>query len=257
MIRKMLAALAMVALAGCAADRDLDETPDPIGDFSFGHNIVVAPNALKGPVSRDAEAEEWVSALKTAIGDRFDRYEGDRLYHFGVSVQGYVLARPGVPIVASPKSILIFNIDVWDDALGEKLNTEKKQITVFESTTGQTFIGSGLTQSKEQQMANLSRNAAKLIQVYLEKQYRENDWFKHTDPDGAETGTDTAESGAEAAGGEASETAETAGEESPDGGADAGGNSAETTVDPLEAGETATETSQQDPAEGGEDATDA
>lgn len=198
MMLRFVALLGIVALSACANSNDLEKPPVPLGDFSLGHNIVVANNMVKGPVSREATQEEWTTSLKSAIAARFDRYDGDRLYHFGVSVQGYVLAQPGVPVVASPKSVLILHLDVWDDAKGVRLLEEPKQITVLESLSGETFLGSGLTQSKEIQMENLSRNAAKLIQNYLEKMHKEEGWFVPETPPAPETVAETAEVAAEA-----------------------------------------------------------
>lgn len=172
-----IALLALLATAACTNPNDLDKAPVPLGDFELGYAVVVAPNLTKGPVSRPATEEEWVAAMKKAIEERFRRYDGKRLYHIAISVEGYVLAVPGVPVVASPKSALILQATVWDDAAGEKLNDEPEQITVIESLSGETILGSGLTQSKEQQMRNLSRNAAKQIQNWMERQKHKADWF--------------------------------------------------------------------------------
>jgi len=181
---RMMKALALIAgllaLTACTNANDLSDPPVDLGDFNLSHRIVVAPNLTKGPLSREASVEEWQAAMIKAIGERFDRYEGDRLYHFGVSVEGYVLAQPGIPIVANPKSIVIFNLTVWDDAAGKKLNEEVEQITVFESLSGETLLSSGLTQTREQQIENLSRNAAKMIQNYLVRMQREKGWFGGT-----------------------------------------------------------------------------
>ena len=192
---RILAGLTLLAAVACSPVKDLEEKPDPLGDFAFGHNIVVANNMVKGPVSREATEDEWKAALKEAIGNRFDRYEGDKLYHFGVSVQGYVLAQPGVPVVASPKSVLIVNLDVWDDAAGARMNAESKQITVLESFSGESFVGSGLTQSKERQMEVLSQQAAKQILTYLTRQHKEKGWFGpevEPEPEVEETPVETA-----------------------------------------------------------------
>lgn len=172
----------LLGLAACTNANDLDKAPVDLGDFRLGHNIVVAPKMVKGPVSRDATAEEWIASLTGAVAERFDRYEGKKLYHFGMSVEGYVLAQPGIPVVASPKSVLIINLTVWDDAKGKKLNDKPEQITVLESFSGNSIVGSGLTQSKEQQMQNLSRNAAKMIEELLVRKQAEEGWFKPADP---------------------------------------------------------------------------
>lgn len=181
MFRLIAVMMAALVLGACTNPNDLDEAPAYLGNFHLGHNVVVAPNLTKGPVSRDATEEEWIEVMKTAIDERFGRFEGDKLYHLGISVEGYVLAIPGVPIVASPKSALILNVTAWDDATQSKLNEKPEVITVVESMSGQTILGSGLTQSKKKQMHNLSRNAAKLIQNWLVSQNNEHGWFE---PDG-------------------------------------------------------------------------
>ena len=66
----------------------------------------------------------------------------------------------------------------WDDARQQKLNEEPEQITVLESFSTNTIFGSGLTQSKEKQMYNLTRNAAKQIQNWLVQQNERNGWFE-------------------------------------------------------------------------------
>ena len=178
MLRIIALFAGVLALSACTNANDLNQDPTYLGDFHLGHNVVVAPNLTKGPASREASEEEWIEVMTKAIDDRFGRYEGERLYHLGVSIEGYVLAMPGVPLVLSPKSALILNVTVWDDAKQEKLNAEPEQITVLESISGNTLLGSGLTQSKEKQLDNLSRNAAKLIENWLVRENAENGWFE-------------------------------------------------------------------------------
>ncbi len=177
-MHRLIAVFALLTtLAACTNPNDLDEAPTPLGDFKLAHNVVVTPNITKGPASRDASDAEWIAAMTKAVDERFARYDGDKLYHIGVSIEGYVLAVPGVPIVASPKSALILNVTVWDDAAGKKLNDKPEQITVIESFSGETWLGSGLTQSKQEQITNLSRNAAKLIQNWLIREKYQKNWF--------------------------------------------------------------------------------
>ncbi len=175
-----LAAVIVTALAvtACTNPNDLEEEPAYLGNFHLGHNVVVAPNLTKGPASREASKGEWLAVMKTAIDERFSRYEGDKLYHLGISLEGYVLAIPGVPIIASPKSALILNVTAWDDATQTKLNEKPELITIVETVSGRTVLGSGLTQSKEKQMHNLTRNAAKQIETWLIKQNNEHGWFE-------------------------------------------------------------------------------
>lgn len=157
---------AMLLVAACANNPETQPLED-LGEFRLSHNIVLAGNAMPGPLSRSAEAEDWQRVLTEEIDRRFRRYEGTRLYHLGINVEAYVLAIPGIPLVASPNSALIFTVNVWDDALGRRLNETPHRITVLESLSGQTFISSGLTQSADTQMRNLSVNAARAIERWL------------------------------------------------------------------------------------------
>ncbi len=178
MLRLFALIVALTGLTACTNPDDIDDAPAYLGNFHFGHNVVVAPNITKGPTSRDATKEEWIEAMKAAMDERFGRYEGTKLYHMGISVEGYVLALPGIPLVASPKSALIIRVTAWDDAANAKLNAEPEQVTIVESISGSTVLGSGLTQSKEVQMENLSRNAAKLIEKWLVRMNDQEGWFE-------------------------------------------------------------------------------
>lgn len=177
MIRAFFAALALVALASCSP-KNLNEPPPDLGDFALGHNIVVASKMQKGPVSRDATEDEWVNALKSAVDDRFGRYDGDNLYHFGISVEGYMLAPKGVPLVYTPKSALIINVTVWDDARNRKLNSKPFQLTAFEDTNEDSLvIGSGWGRTKQQQLDGLSYNAIYTIEKWLLENHQNYQWF--------------------------------------------------------------------------------
>lgn len=171
----------LLMIAACTNADDLDSAPTPLGNFHLGYNVAVAPNLTRGPGSREATADEWIEAMKQAVDERFSRYEGTRLYHIAVSIEGYVLAVTGIPLVVAPKSALIIRVTVWDDAVGEKLNETPEQITVIETISGSTLLGSGLTQTREIQMENLSRNAAKLIQNWLVRENGRNGWFEDDD----------------------------------------------------------------------------
>lgn len=178
MLRWLSGFALLLVLAACGGSADLDEAPVPLGDFNLVHNIVVAPKAQRGPLSRKASEEQLVETMKSAIAERFDRYDGNRRYHFGISVEGYVLAVPGVPVVLAPKSIMIINLTVWDDAAGKKLNDQPEQITVAETFGTGAVVGSGYTLTAQQQLEQLSQNAAKAVERYLVKQQAEQGWFK-------------------------------------------------------------------------------
>ena len=168
MLRIFALLLSLLAMTACAVpQKEVTEPPRDLGDFVLGHNIVVAPDLTKGPLSREASKDEWIASVKTAIDARLGRYEGTRLVHLGVNVSGYVLAQPGVPILLAPKSALIITVTAWDDRAGGKFHEEPKMITVLETLTGASILGTGLTMTAEEQMANLSFNAAKAIEDWL------------------------------------------------------------------------------------------
>jgi len=167
-----------VFLTGCATQSLQDEPIVPLGDFKLGHNIIIASKMSKGPVSRNASEEEWIGELTKMIGVRFGRYDGDELYHFGISVEGYMLAPPGLPLVYSPKSVLVLNVTVWDDAAGRKLNDKPHQMTIFENTEASSaLVGSGMSRDRQEQLTGLSFNAARQIEQWLAVQHEQHGWF--------------------------------------------------------------------------------
>ena len=165
-LRRAAFILGLSLLAACGRN-DLEEPPVPLGDFALGLNIAVADNAQKVPISREASADEWEAAMKQAVEDRFGRYNGTRLYNIGISIDGYALAPPGIPVVAAPKSVLVITANIWDDATQTKLNPEGEQFTVFEGMSGETVIGTGITRTKKKQMEVLSYNAVKRVEQWL------------------------------------------------------------------------------------------
>jgi len=178
MKKSVYVAVAMAALSACSVLPEKKPQLE-LGDFALGHNIVIAPNPYMGPGSREATPEELINAVKTAIETRLDVYEGEKVYNIGLSIDGYVLADVGLPVVLAPKSALIVQISLWDDAIAEKLTDEAHQIVVLEDFSAKTIIGSGLFSTKDQQLQVLSRKVALKVENWLEEN---NDWFG-VDPD--------------------------------------------------------------------------
>ena len=166
LLRSLTLLLGFSLLAACETN-DLKKPPVPLGDFVMGHNIAIADTAQVPGISRQATADEWEAAMKQAMVDRFGRYEGSRIYNFGINIDGYVLAPPGVPVVASPRSALIITVHVFDDATQTELNPGGKQLTMLEGISPESFVGSGWTQTKEQQLARMAYRAALSVQNYL------------------------------------------------------------------------------------------
>lgn len=179
-MRIFVALMGLALLAACGGIRDdLADVPDPVGAFRLGHNIAVVNEPVQGPFSRTVEDAEWQAAMVTAAEYRLGeaRFFGDKYYHVGVAVEAYVLAFPGIPMVYSPKSVLIFSVNFFEDSTQIKLNDEPIQITVFEPCCTIPLIGSGFMRDKAEQMEGLSFNAARAI----ERTMRENaDWFGGT-----------------------------------------------------------------------------
>ncbi|MFZ0097725.1 MAG: hypothetical protein WAK98_04515 [Gemmobacter sp.] len=167
-------ALLMTLLGACASTAGLDGPPADLGDFVLGHNITVTDKMQMVPISRAASGAEWEAAMERAVADRFGRYDGSRIYNIGIAIDGYALAPPGIPVVAAPKSVLVITANIWDDARQAKLNAEGKQLTVFENLDGENLIGTGLTRTREEQMAALAYNAAGAVESWL---LEHPEWF--------------------------------------------------------------------------------
>lgn len=177
MIRSLKMVFTLIAglglLTACDTN-DLQKPPVPLGDFVMGLNIVLADTAQVPGISRKVTEEEWVTSMQKAMVDRFGRYEGNHIYNFGINIDGYVLAPPGIPVVASPRSALIITVHVFDDATQSELNPGGKQITMLEGVSTESFIGSGLTQTKQQQMDKMAYRGALAVQKYL---LEHPEWF--------------------------------------------------------------------------------
>lgn len=163
---RLLAGLAVLFLGACSSFLPQAPRAD-LGNFALGHNIVVAPAPHQGPGSREVSDEELITAMKDAMAARFEPYEGEKLYNFGISVDGYSLAGVAVPVLVSPKSALIINVTVWDDAAGQRLNPEPYQIAVVEDINAQSIIGSGFFNTRDQQLAALTAKAALRVEEWL------------------------------------------------------------------------------------------
>ena len=175
---RILAFLSMlVLLAACAEQQGTEAPLRDLGEFRLGHNVVVAPKMQMVPISRAATEEEWITSLTNAFAERMGRYEGSQLYHLGVSVEGYALAPPGVPLVATPKSALVILVTVWDDAAAKKLNEKPEQLVIFEDFGEGVIVGSGIANTREEQLQNLSVNAAARLERFLAEMHEEKGWF--------------------------------------------------------------------------------
>ena len=175
-LRATLISISMaLGLAGCADNSQVTGKRD-LGEFRLGHNVVVADNAVQGGfLSREATPERIEEVLTSEMERRLGRYEGGQLYHVGINVDGYVLAQPGIPVVAAPKSLMIVSVNVWDDAGQKKLTEKPRQITIWETLKASSVVGgTGYTMTADEQLINLSQNVVREIEDWFEVR---NTWF--------------------------------------------------------------------------------
>lgn len=154
-----------MGLTGCAATDPLEADLPGMGNFRLGFAIVVSENAKKIPPSRDATAEQLKTSLTAELERRFGVYTGDRVYHVAVNIDGYSLAPPGIPVVLTPKSVLVCTANLWTADPQEKIGGPE-QITTFEGAET-LVLGSGLMKNAEEQLETLSRNMAQKVQAWI------------------------------------------------------------------------------------------
>ncbi|SFI83111.1 hypothetical protein SAMN04488095_1495 [Jannaschia pohangensis] len=155
----------MAGLAGCAVPDPLGEEQREMGDFQLALAITVAENAKKIPPTRDASTEDWKRVMNAEIERRFGRYSGGKDYIIALNIDGYALAPPGIPVVLTPKSILVVSANLWTAEPQEKISGPE-QITTFEGADT-LFLGSGLMKTADEQMVTLARNMARKVQAWM------------------------------------------------------------------------------------------
>lgn len=174
---RILMLITGLALMGACSQTQVYEEPESLGEFKLRVNYAFADKAVQGPVSRDATPDEWTKAIQNAVDIRLGRYEGAQEYDIGISLEGYMLAPPGVPVIYNPKSTAIVLVNVYDVNKKEFL-AKGKQFQVLEDTTGESaFAGSGHTRTKEEQMSGLSLKVADRVEEWLAEEHRDNGWF--------------------------------------------------------------------------------
>lgn len=161
-----------LGLAGCEAADPLGEELEEFGDFQLGFTVVVAENAQKVPPSRDATPEKWKEIMSAELERRFGRYQGGKDYVIAVNIDGYSLAPAGIPVVLTPKSILVVSANLWEANPQQKI-AGPEQITTFEGADT-LFLGSGISKDADAQMTTLARNMSQKIQAWL---LRNPAWF--------------------------------------------------------------------------------
>lgn len=181
-MRKLLILIAGLATLGACTPTLVDEAPEDLGAFKLRVNYAFADKAVQGPVSRDATPQEWTEAIQKAVDIRLGRYQGTQEYDIGISLEGYMLAPPGIPVIYNPKSTAIVLVNVYDVSK-KKFLAKGKQFQVLEDTTSDSaVVGSGNSRSKQEQMNGLALKVADRVEEWLAEEHKANGWFD-TRPD--------------------------------------------------------------------------
>jgi hypothetical protein len=175
---RILTLVTGLALLGACTQTQVYEEPESLGEFKLRVNYAFADKAVQGPVSRDATPDEWTAAIQNAVDIRLGRYEGAQDYDIGISLEGFMLAPPGIPVIYNPRSTAIVLVNVYDVNKKEFL-AKGKQFQVLEDTTGGSALkGSGHERTKEEQMSGLALKVADRVEEWLAEEHQENGWFK-------------------------------------------------------------------------------
>lgn len=157
--------IALAGLSACAVKDPLGEDLPPMGDFELAFTVVVSENAKKIPPSRNATSGALKSVMTSEVERRFGAYKGGTGYVIALNIDGYALAPPGIPIVLTPKSIMVVSANLWRADPQEKL-AGPEQISTFEGANT-LLLGSGLVKDADEQLETLCRNTAKKVQSWL------------------------------------------------------------------------------------------
>ncbi|MBT8153412.1 hypothetical protein KMP13_05790 [Epibacterium ulvae] len=189
---RLLSLFMALALLGACGATQVDEAPEDLGAFKARVLHVFTDKALQWPLSRDADASEWTEPMKRALNARLGRYQGSQEFDVAVTLEGFMLAPGGVPILFSPKSVAVVNVFVYDVS-GAVFLAEKIQMEIFEDTTGESaLLGSGHSRSKQEQIDGLALNIADKIEEFIAKKHADEGWFapKLAEPQAADPASD-------------------------------------------------------------------
>jgi hypothetical protein len=176
-MNRIYALLTSLLLLAACGETQLYEEAEDLGDFRMRVSFVYTDKALKWPLSRAAEPSDWNAPLERAMNARFSRYDGAGLYDVAVTLEGFLLATGGIPVLVNPKSVAVVNVFVYDVNAKTYL-VKKHQMQVFEDTTGESvIIGSGYSRTKKEQIEGLSLRIVDELEEYMAEQHKENGWF--------------------------------------------------------------------------------
>ncbi|MEP2716738.1 hypothetical protein [Pseudophaeobacter sp.] len=178
---RILALLASVVLLAACEETKLNEAKEDLGDFNMRVSFVYTDKAKQWPLSRAAEPSEWNEPIERAVAARLGRYNGSGKYDVAITLEGFLLATGGIPVLVNPKSAAVVNVFVYDVTTKTYLAREH-QMEIFEDTTGESvIIGSGYSRTKEEQIDGLALKIVDGLEEYMAEQHAENGWFSGAD----------------------------------------------------------------------------
>jgi len=176
MIRILALVATMVLLAACEETK-VNEAPEDLGDFKMRVSFVYTDKALQWPLSRAAKPSEWNEPIERALEARLGRYTGTGKYDVAITLEGFLLATGGIPVLVNPKSAAVVNVFVYDVTTKTYLAKEH-QMKIFEDTTGESaIIGSGYSRTKAEQIDGLALRIVDGLEEYMAEQHAEKGWF--------------------------------------------------------------------------------
>ena len=175
-MRLFASILLTLTLFGCSK-LNLERPNDPFGNFRLGHIAVYGENITKGPFSRDATDDEIKGALYAALQQQLGQYTGNGEYHIVVIVDAYTLGKPGIPLIFSPQTALGFRLSVWEAQTMTRFDLTPEKLLFLENANSRTLFGSGLRQTREEQIVSLTQSVAQQIDTWLREKHVNDDWF--------------------------------------------------------------------------------
>ncbi|OIQ34881.1 MAG: hypothetical protein BM559_05370 [Roseobacter sp. MedPE-SWchi] len=174
---RILALLASLVLLAACEETQLNEAKEDLGDFNMRVSFVYTDKALQWPLSRAAETSEWNEPIERALEARLGRYNGAGKYDVAITLEGFLLATGGIPVLVNPKSAAVVNVFVYDVTTKTYLLKEH-QMKIFEDTTGESaIIGSGYSRTKAEQIDGLALKIVDGLEEYMAAQHAEKGWF--------------------------------------------------------------------------------
>ena len=82
-----------------------------------------------------------------------------------------------IPLVFSPHTALGFRLSVWDAQTMTRFDLKPEKLLLLENANRRTLFGSGLRQTREEQIVSITQSVAQQIDTWLIAQDTTKGWF--------------------------------------------------------------------------------